>query len=222
MYTSRFNFRTRTSFMLAALAGVLMVSEFRLLQSTRIARTVAAESGRSTPGISPTVPVLEIAGGTIPTTPDRTIAPDRATDANDEIPSQLALVDGPQSGAPPETGVAIAAPSERIAFTMAAKAISPLSPGSTSELAMKITNPNQVPIIVESIDVAFSGTVACDGATNFEVSRPFVGPLRLPPGTTTVSRRVAPTVAMRNLPTNQDGCRDTKLVLQFTGQARRA
>ena len=222
MYTSRFNFRTRTSVMLAVLASFLMVSEFRLLRSARVARTLAAESVASVPTISPALLAPEIDSGTAPSGSSATVPGGNEVGPNEEIPSQLALVDGPQSGSEPVAEAALSPTTDRLAFTMSAKALSPLSPGSTSELAMKITNSNQVSIMVESIDVAFVGTVECDGATNFEVGRPFVGPLRVPPGTTTISRFKAPTISMRNLPTNQDGCRDTKLVLQFTGQARRA
>ncbi len=101
-----------------------------------------------------------------------------------------------------------------------------LHPGDPAqELPVLITNPNAVPIEVTSLAVAIAGEPPECGAENFSLSPSSASaatPITVPANdsvslpTATVA---APTIAMLNLPVNQDSCRGVDIPLAFAGEA---
>jgi hypothetical protein len=93
-------------------------------------------------------------------------------------------------------------------------------------LPVLILNPNSVPIEVTSLTVAFAeDPPGCPGDPNFELvpaSASPSAPLTVPASSSaslpsaTVS---APTIALRNLPINQNACQGARVQLIFSGQA---
>jgi len=93
-------------------------------------------------------------------------------------------------------------------------------------LPVLISNPNSVPIEVTSLTVTFAADPpGCPGAPNFELvpsSASPSAPLTVPAGgsvslpSASVS---APTIALRNLPINQNACQGARVQLAFNGQA---
>lgn len=107
-------------------------------------------------------------------------------------------------------------------FTIAGEATERLRPGSASGLLLTIDNPYDFPLAVQDISVTFVGTPECDGPSNFVVSRPFVGPVTVPSGASTLPTDLAPQIAMLNLDISQDGCKAHPVTLRYGGSARRA
>lgn len=114
------------------------------------------------------------------------------------------------------------------AFTMAGNLTATLTPGRQVPLDIVYTNPNNFAIkltrLAVSVDAATSKP-GCSGATNFFVA-PFSGayPVTIPKGSSRLSQAVTdsskwPQVAMRNLASNQDACKNAKLVLRYDGTA---
>lgn len=93
-------------------------------------------------------------------------------------------------------------------------------------LPVLVLNPNQVPIEVTSLTVSFAeDPPGCPGDSNFELvpastspSMPLVvpagGSVSLPSATVS-----APTIALRDLPVNQNACQGARVRLTFSGQA---
>lgn len=93
-------------------------------------------------------------------------------------------------------------------------------------LPVLITNPNSVPIEVTSLTVVFAeDPPGCPDDPNFELVPASVSPSA--PLTVTAGGSVslpsvsvsAPTIALRNLPINQDACQGARVRLAFNGQA---
>ncbi len=119
-------------------------------------------------------------------------------------------------------------------FTVTGTSLTPLTPGTTSQLDLKVKNPYSFPLRIDSITVTFSTTIpGCDGPTNFEVASPLTAPFvvastgggdgtAIPPG-------LAPVIRMKNLSTNQDACKvltgpsgtNPTITLTFGGTASR-
>jgi hypothetical protein len=110
---------------------------------------------------------------------------------------------------------------DALPFSIRGTATTRLAPGISSPLKLEIDNPNTSAIVIDSLLVSFVGTTACDGPTNFETVRPFIGALVVKPGRTQLSEAVAPKIAMRNLPRSQDACKTAKISLRFAGAAHK-
>jgi hypothetical protein len=115
-------------------------------------------------------------------------------------------------------------------FTITGEARSPLVPGATTPIDVRLTNPNNFPIRVTGIDVAIvseTSASGCGGAANFS-SAPFTGPVDLPARATSVA--LAGLVADGRLPritkldrtANQDACKGARVTLRFIGTAVKA
>lgn len=112
-------------------------------------------------------------------------------------------------------------------FSISSGPIGPLYPGAAPlTIPITLTNPNSAPIRVSRISVTITGSPpGCDGATNLslvqsnassaaEVVVPAGGSVTLP------AQGVAPpTIALIDLPLNQDACRNGEFSLQFSGSA---
>jgi hypothetical protein len=102
-----------------------------------------------------------------------------------------------------------------------------LYPGAAPiALPLRIVNPNPVPIVVTALRVAVaSDPTDCDSDSNLEMKESDVSsglPLRVPAGQTVKvpSQGVlAPTIRMRDLPVDQDGCKNASFPLAFSGVA---
>ena len=95
-----------------------------------------------------------------------------------------------------------------------------LYPGTAPiALPLRVANPNPVPIVVTARWVAVARDPAgCESASNVSSRTP----LRVPAGGTVrvPSQGVlAPTVRLRDLPVNQDGCKNVSFPLSFSGTA---
>ena len=101
-----------------------------------------------------------------------------------------------------------------------------LYPGDPPQpLAVLVTNPNSVPIEVTSLTVATAGDPPNCLAENFSLTPSSVSPatpLGVPAGSSVslpTATASAPTVAMLDLPVNQDACRGAEVPLVFNGEA---
>jgi hypothetical protein len=113
-------------------------------------------------------------------------------------------------------------------FTVTGNAAGGLAPGVSQPLLVTIHNPNTVPITVTALGVevrAATGNAGCDGPTNVVVTQsdisptntvsvPAGGQLTLPGGTVH-----APQVLMKDLPTNQDACKNASFTFNYSGSA---
>jgi hypothetical protein len=103
-----------------------------------------------------------------------------------------------------------------------------LAPGVTIPLNLRITNPNKKPLSVSSLAVAVGTTSdesVCSGVDNYAAQQ-FSGAyaaLTVPADSSRTLEQLGippadwPQLTMRNLPTNQDGCKDKRVGLTFTG-----
>jgi hypothetical protein len=105
-------------------------------------------------------------------------------------------------------------------------AIGPLYPGDpASPIAVVITNPNPVPITITSLKVTASGGApGCAPADNLLLATPALagGRLRIAAhGSVSLptAKVAAPTIALRELPVNQDACKNANFDLAFSGSA---
>jgi hypothetical protein len=103
-----------------------------------------------------------------------------------------------------------------------------LRPGlAPQQLAVDVVNPNPVPIEVTSLTVALAGPTPNCPAENFALTAASASPeapLIVPAaGSATLPSETvaAPTIAMINLPVNQDACRGAEIPLDFAGEAHR-
>ena len=113
-------------------------------------------------------------------------------------------------------------------FTVAGNATGPLAPGVSQTLAIIVTNPNGVAIEVTSLSTtvaAGSSKPGCDGPANLQLTQssvsssnplaiPANGSVSLPAGSVS-----APSVLMRDLPTNQDACKGASFTFAYSGSA---
>jgi hypothetical protein len=103
-----------------------------------------------------------------------------------------------------------------------------LMPGAPAlHLPVRIGNPNPEPIEVTALTVtATPDAPGCPGDPNFAVTPASVSPsapLSVPAGgsvTLPTATVAAPTLAMRELPTDQNACQGTTVHLVFSGEAR--
>lgn len=103
----------------------------------------------------------------------------------------------------------------------------PLFPGAPpSPLPVRIDNPNTIPIFVTSLQVSVAGDPpGCDAATNLELipaSATDSAPLLVPAGGSAQLPGPgigAPSIALRDLPVNQDACQNARFSLVFSGSA---
>ncbi|MHB8234065.1 MAG: hypothetical protein ACYDHT_05360 [Solirubrobacteraceae bacterium] len=113
-------------------------------------------------------------------------------------------------------------------FTVTGNAAGMLSPGVSQTLAITVTNPNNVAIEVTALTAtAASGSskAGCDGPANLSLTQsnvsasntlaiPANGHVSLPAGAVS-----APVVQMRDLPTNQDACKNASFTFTYSGSA---
>lgn len=105
-------------------------------------------------------------------------------------------------------------------------AVGPLYPGDpASPIAVVITNPNPVPITITALKVTASGGApGCSPADNLSLATPALagGRLRVAAhGSVSLptAKVAAPTIALRELPVNQDACKNATFNLAFSGSA---
>ncbi len=113
-------------------------------------------------------------------------------------------------------------------FTVTGNAGGGLAPGVSQPLPVTVHNPNSVPITLTSLTVEVrtgSSNPGCDGPANIAVTQsdlsatntvtvPAAGQLTLPSGTVH-----APQLLMRDLPTNQDACKNATFTFNYSGSA---
>jgi hypothetical protein len=113
-------------------------------------------------------------------------------------------------------------------FTVSGNASGPLAPGVTRSLAITLTNPNNVAIIVTALSASIaagSSKAGCDGPSNLQLTQssiseanavaiPANGHVTLPSGAVT-----APQVLMKDLPVNQDACKGASFTFTYSGSA---
>jgi hypothetical protein len=119
-------------------------------------------------------------------------------------------------------------------FSLAGDIATPLEPGVSEPLDLRITNPNAAPLIltnadvgVQSVDAPQASTALPCGRENFGVTQ-LAGylPLTIPASTTRSLSQLGippaswPQVTLLDLPTNQDGCRGALVALAYQGAAR--
>jgi hypothetical protein len=102
-----------------------------------------------------------------------------------------------------------------------------LYPGAPAQsLSIAVHNPNPVPILVTSLQVSVSADPAgCASAENLALGQSNAStstPLTVPGGGSVALPAQgisAPTIALRDLPVNQDACQGARFPLRFTGSA---
>ena len=113
-------------------------------------------------------------------------------------------------------------------FSVSGTATSALSPGVSSPLALTVTNPNSVAITVTELNVAVaakSSKPGCEGPANLALTQSNLSaanPLVVPAGgvASVPSGPVsAPQVLMKDLPTNQDACKNASFTFNYSGSA---
>jgi hypothetical protein len=113
-------------------------------------------------------------------------------------------------------------------FTVTGNATAPLAPGFSSPLAVTVKNPNNVAITVTELHVAVataSSKAGCEGPANLALTQsslsasnplvvPASGQASLPNGAIS-----APQVQMKDLPVNQDACKNASFTFNYSGSA---
>ena len=107
-------------------------------------------------------------------------------------------------------------------FTVTGNAITPLRPGTVSDLNLTVNNPYPFDLQIQTLTVTFVGTASCNGTINFTESRVFAGPFRVGPGNRSIPPNVAPQIKMLNLAVPQDACKSASISLTYSGMASRA
>lgn len=125
-----------------------------------------------------------------------------------------------------------AAPPRSAFLISGAHLASPLRPGTSQTLDLRLTNPHRYSLAVSKLTVAVvvdraHARAGCDGRRDFRSTGvPSSSyPIRLRPRRTVSLRRLGvrtlPRVAMVALPRNQDACKGARLTLKLSGSARR-
>lgn len=113
-------------------------------------------------------------------------------------------------------------------FEITGDAVGPLVPGASRPVNLAIGNPFNFAIRVTDIAVSVDPTSsksACNGTQNLAVVHSLIGTVDIPPKATRslqdlgVPQASWPSVAMPNLPTNQDACKGAVFTLHYTGTA---
>jgi hypothetical protein len=113
-------------------------------------------------------------------------------------------------------------------FTVTGGATGSLAPGFSSPLALTVTNPNPVAITLTELQVTVAARTSnpgCEGPANLALTQsnlsaanplvvPANGHASLPSGGVS-----APQVLMRDLPTNQDACKNAAFTFDYSGSA---
>jgi hypothetical protein len=113
-------------------------------------------------------------------------------------------------------------------FNVTGNASGPLAPGVSRALILNVANPNNAAIEVTALTVTVapgSSNADCDGPANLQLSQPNVssanplkisanGSAALPNGAVS-----APSVLMRDLPVNQDACKNASFTFTYSGSA---
>jgi hypothetical protein len=103
--------------------------------------------------------------------------------------------------------------------------LEPLMPGEPAQpLPVRIGNPNPAPIEVTGLTVAVApDSPGCPGEPNFAVTPALLtpaAPLSIPAGgSAELPAAAAPTLALRELPTDQNACQGATVHLLFSGEA---
>jgi hypothetical protein len=108
-----------------------------------------------------------------------------------------------------------------------AEALEDLYPGEMAQaLPVLIVNPNPAPIVLTSLTVAVGTTPpGCPAAPNFALTPSSVSPtapLTVPARASVglpAAAASAPTIALRDLPVNQNSCQGAEVTLVFSGEA---
>jgi hypothetical protein len=120
-------------------------------------------------------------------------------------------------------------PAESVTFSIELiGSLAPLMPGDPpQQLPLRISNPNSVPIEVTSLAVGVAPDApGCPGDPNFAVTPSSLSPaapLSVPAGGSVelpTAEATAPTLALRELPFDQNACQGTTVQLHFSGEAR--
>lgn len=110
-------------------------------------------------------------------------------------------------------------------FHMSGSADGLLAPGVSAPINLAITNPNHGAIRVTRLTVRVTGTSTPGCSTsNFSITQ-FSGsyPIRVPANSTRtlaqlgIVHALRPKITMRDLPVNQDICKDTRITLGYSG-----
>jgi hypothetical protein len=134
----------------------------------------------------------------------------------------------PAGGGPAVNEVPSTVTVEGKAFTVSGGTSAALAPGLTRALSLTISNPNDVAISVTALTVTVapgSSKAGCDGPANLLVTQsnlsasnalsvPALGQASLPSGSVQ-----APAVLMKDLPTNQDACKNASFTFDYSGSA---
>jgi uncharacterized membrane protein len=117
-------------------------------------------------------------------------------------------------------------------FDVSGDLSTPLGPGTSAPLNLRLSNPHRFAIRISNLSVALEEATSnsrCSGTVNFRVTQ--IPASRYDAGIWMGARQAAtlselgvtdadkPRVAMLDLPTNQDACKGAKLHLQYTGTA---
>jgi hypothetical protein len=112
-----------------------------------------------------------------------------------------------------------------IGFTITGD-VSGLAPNLWLKIPVRITNPHNFTILVESLGVSVSEAPAGCGAPSIEFQQstassgsPIVVPAKSSLFLVPVTQQ--PSIRLRNLPSNQDSCKGTSFELAYTGTARK-
>ncbi|MGN6586557.1 MAG: hypothetical protein ACTHKT_03670 [Solirubrobacterales bacterium] len=117
---------------------------------------------------------------------------------------------------------------KEIAIEPRVGSLEPLMPGDPpQQLPVHIVNPNPAPVEVTSLTVVVSpDSPECPGGPNFAVTPSSLSPaapLSIPAGGSAGlpnASATAPTLALRELPIDQNACQGTSVHLLFSGEAR--
>jgi len=117
---------------------------------------------------------------------------------------------------------------KQIAIEPQVGSLEPLMPGDPpQQLPVRIVNPNPAPIEVTGLTVLVSpDSPGCAGDPNFAVTPSSLSPaapLTIPAGASAglpSGGATAPTLALRELPVDQNACQGTSVHLFFSGEAR--
>ena len=131
---------------------------------------------------------------------------------------------GRMSGAASFSWTVQPAQTQGLAFTISGSAADLLYPGVWRALPLTLTNPNDAAITVTGLTVSVtSNPPGCDAATNIELQQPAVSaaqPVVVPThGSVVVPASLQPRIRLRDLPTNQDACKNQTFVLTYSGSA---
>ena len=110
-------------------------------------------------------------------------------------------------------------------YTLAGNATSVITPGTSADVDLRITNPNPVPITVIATTTTVTTPGGGCGPGNFRITNGPTHPVTVAAGSTTslsqlgVAESDWPTVTMVDTGANQDVCQHAQLTLHYQGEA---